>query len=77
MKLFVEDLNRKTVAVEVDPDATIAEVKRIVREKTGETKDFLLMFQGEPLGDSETLRDRSIQGSGQRLNMAQAVQGGV
>lgn len=77
MKLFVEDLNRKTHAVEVDPDATIAEVKRIVREKTGETRDFLLTFQGEPLGDTETLRDRSIQGSGQRLGMSHAVHGGV
>lgn len=77
MKLSVVDLGNKTIHVEVDPDATITELKGIVRAKTGEKDDFVLQFGGESLLEGQTLRDYSIQGDGQKLTMAVAVEGGA
>lgn len=62
MQFFVKTLSGKTVTIEAEPTASIAEVKKLIQEKESIPGDQQrLIFGGKQLEDDKTLNDYNIQ----------------
>ena len=62
MQIFVRNLEGANIAVEVEPNESIASIKAKIQEKQGVPVDRQrLVFGGKQLEDNHTLADHNVQ----------------
>jgi hypothetical protein len=60
--LLVNKVDRKTLAVEVPPDATVRDVKRVIEDREGiKMEDQRLVFGVKELRDENNLSDYGVR----------------
>ena len=74
VQIFVVDFQGKSYGVDVLGSDTIAEIKGLIRAKTG-IKKFRLVFGGKQLDDAETIESYGIEKSA-KLEMLGWLKGG-
>jgi hypothetical protein len=61
MQIFVKNLNGKTTTIDVEPNATVLQLKGLISEKEGiSVNDQRLIFEGKQIEDQYAISDYSI-----------------
>ena len=77
MQIFVRDCNGRKYCLKVEKDMNIAQVKKLITEKTGTpTEGISLIYGGKPLEDNRTLEDHKVK-DGDTCHLILRVIGGV
>lgn len=61
MQIFVKNLNGKTTTIDVEPTATVLQLKGFIAEKEGiSPADQRLIFEGKSLEDQRRLDEHGV-----------------